>query len=159
MHLIGNVSCSFAPLVAKIFVLCRNIFSSFYCHFIIVLSPSHIYLLFYVMYVSGDLCHDLKQNKYPLDKTKKQQILIKKEMCTDLEIISPNHDDGTWADVASWLWTAELQWHFQIIANDWVAAVTAVTTNMLMDGSTWSTSVTALWLWRTKVGSKRTVRP
>jgi hypothetical protein len=37
---------------------------------------------------------------------KHNKILMKKEMCTDFEIIASNHDDGARPDIASWLWPA-----------------------------------------------------
>jgi hypothetical protein len=63
---------------------------------------------------------------------------MKKEMCTDFEIIASNLDDGTRADIASRLWaTGECQRYFQIFTNDWSTSFSAFTPNLLMDGSTW----------------------
>jgi hypothetical protein len=37
---------------------------------------------------------------------KHNKILMKKEMCTDFEIIASNHDDGARPDIAARLWPA-----------------------------------------------------
>lgn len=66
-------------------------------------------------------------------------------MCTDSEIIPPNHDDGARANVAAWIWTAhKRQRPLQIITHDRSTPLAAFTTNLLVDGSARTTSVTAL---------------
>lgn len=80
-------------------------------------------------------------------------------MCTDFEIVAANHHDGARADIAAWLWTAgERHRHFQVVANDWSAALTPITTNMLLDGPARPTGVSALRFRGSEVGPKRQVR-
>lgn len=111
-------------------VLFRNILFFFllpfyYC----ALSLPHLSFVLCSVCV-WDLCRELNK-KIP----KNQQILMKKEMCTDSEIIASNNDDGTWADFTSRLRTAgERQRYLQIITYDWSPSLTAFTTNLLMDG-------------------------
>lgn len=70
---------------------------------------------------------------------------MKKEMCTDFEIIAPNHDDGARTDFTARLRTAgQCKRYLQIIADDRSSSLPAFTTNLLMDGQTWSASVAAL---------------
>lgn len=78
------------------------------------------------------------KNKNQKSNVNLWKTLIKKEMCTDFEIIASNHDDGARPDITPRLRpTSQRQRHFQIITNDWSSPLTAFTTNLLMDGSTW----------------------
>lgn len=84
---------------------------------------------------------------------------MNKEMCTDFEIVAANHHDGARAYLVARLWTAgQRHRHFQVVANDWGAALTPIATNVLLDGPARPPGISALRFRGTEIRPKGQVR-